>query len=502
MIKEKEQLKTDNQDQSTDKIVQENVSSNENILVLPNGLTPEELGVKPVTEYIKTYKEKYYTLEWVRNSIHKKAGLSKASLFQLNFWKRFNNDKYVEETSNLIEQYAGVARENTIKKKFIEYMSKEALKVNTQVQNHEAELAKLDKKKKIAEEELQQLSVKTEAEKYNLIDTLKKQSSQVNEKLKESISSLEKNYDAEDIIQKQLEELIASSDLLVSNPNGTKTFNDNLMMQYYEDLMLNDVISGMGSYKTTESIVNTMKRELRQYKISHQDMISDPSELADVDWNQSLINAREHGRKKPMYNDLIVDKYSGRKSPTNGNIDTALVLDASGSMEDDNKWDIAKKTIFAFQSLLRKMNPDNKTYLTLFSDLLQPNITSKELMDISDKDIDGSTATADALDWMLDTLKDKELAIGYLFTDGLPNNVDKTVNAARNFRNYPNVILRIFYINSKKDFYFAESEKNIKRIGRAAGRDTKVVFVDPSKLAGNAITDISQSIKTIYEYNS
>ncbi len=224
--------------------------------------------------------------------------------------------------------------------------------------------------------------------------------------------------------------------------------------------------------------------------IAYYAEIDELSELPNVEWRQSIAYSRAHGYRYPQFPYLISGKTDDSSSRGRASIDTALSLDISGSMRDDGRFSVGQKTALALSALMRRMNPRNNTYLSVFNYHLEPVTSLKLLREVKP---DGGTLTELALEWLIGTLKDSRPSIAYLMTDGRPNNIEATVMAARKFRDYPNILLRIFLIDGD-----AESEEIIRQIGRAAGPSTKVIPVKNYQLPSGLIKEISQAIKGMY----
>ena len=501
--KKKENTKEVPVEEVSQELSTQELSTQESQIELPPGVTPESLGIKPVKEYYEKIKEKYYSVEQVKERVHQRADISNVYVMKLNFWKRFNNDKYLEETKELIQKFAYQAREDTLRTKLLNYKLHEADKIKKNVSSQEEELHKIEEEKKQAEMTLQNITSQTEAQKREAKQNLESDEIALQKQLDASLEALNQKYNTEDLIQQQLEELINSSDLLLADPNGSGNFiyDTARMMEHLEDNMLNDVVKEMGPGKTAEALIRSLKIDEKNLIYSHQDEISDLSELGDIDWGETMIRAAEHGSIEngflvPKYSDLVVDKYKPKNAVEKGHIDTAISLDISGSMTDFGKWPVAQKTVYALHSLLRRMNPENETYMSVYADELTPDIDTHYIY--KDAIPEGSTATTDALSWLYDTLKDKPFAMAYLLTDGLPNEIEDAVKAAKKFRDHSNVVLRLFYITSEDDYYFQESKDNIKRMGKAAGLSEKeIIFVDPAKLAGAVIGDVGKAIRKL-----
>ena len=202
------------------------------------------------------------------------------------------------------------------------------------------------------------------------------------------------------------------------------------------------------------------------------------------------------GYRRPTFPYLVVGKKQPKTAHGKIQLDTAQILDISGSMTHNNRINIAKKTLLANSALMRRLNPSNNMYMGVYSDAVK-DVTSSDLF--RSVAADGYTRTDLALEWLLGKLeKTGEPSIAYLVTDGEPyhpnvsNMMERCINYAERFKKLP-IMLTIFLVDGD-----ASSEANIIEIGQAAGSDTKVIPVEVDDLGSGVIRAGADNIHQMY----
>jgi len=216
----------------------------------------------------------------------------------------------------------------------------------------------------------------------------------------------------------------------------------------------------------------------------------DLSDLPQVDWTKSIILSRTRGYRTPQHPYLVAGKFEGRGKVS---LDTAIAIDNSRSMMNNNRLDAARKTGLAVSALMRKLNPDNETFLAKYSDRLD-EISSAELMKLR---ISGATRTDLALKWGLEKLSGRGPSFFYLVTDGVPYPYSAEKNCykiAEQYKQHSDIMLRVFLIDGNDN-----AKKIIRKIGKAAGESTKVIPVESRKLASGVMKELSESMNDMMD---
>jgi hypothetical protein len=157
-------------------------------------------------------------------------------------------------------------------------------------------------------------------------------------------------------------------------------------------------------------------------------------------------------------------------------------------MDNNNKFERARKAALALHAVERKVNPENSTYLSLFAQDNLEEVTTRVMMDGTLR-ADGGTPAHLGLKWGLDKLRDSRCGVVYLITDGAPDDVNKCVAEAKKYKECPHVMLRVFLIDGD-----STARDNIRQIGRAAGSNTKVSCIESQDLAKGVIKDFADCI--------
>ena len=106
----------------------------------------------------------------------------------------------------------------------------------------------------------------------------------------------------------------------------------------------------------------------------------------------------------------------------------------------------------------------------------------------------GGTSTDLAIDWLINTLKDRGPSIAYLISDGAPNDANLAITKASRFKEFSHIKLRLYLIDGDK-----ETEEITRRLGLAAGRGTKVTCIKNYELADGVIKDIDACLSEMYD---
>ncbi|HLC66905.1 MAG TPA: vWA domain-containing protein, partial [Candidatus Nanoarchaeia archaeon] len=317
-----------------------------------------------------------------------------------------------------------------------------------------------------------------------------KQEEDLEAKLTVSRTEIVQQTDAEQIVRSALTAHLKRSPYLTVDSAGALTFDERKLVQRLESLFLTEIVDGIEQEEGRGFL--TRARQRFEHVLSHWGEMEDLSEIAEVDWIESIILSRIRGYRVPVFPHFVVAKYEERPKNALGkkSVDTALAIDSSGSMDDNYRFEVAKKAAMATTALLRQLNPKNATYVSHFNNEVY-DLSSPELL--RQTNAGGGTRTEKALEWMIERLKDSGPSLAYLITDGDPNDVTATIAAAGKFKERP-ILLRIFLVDGN-----ARTEEIIREIGRAAGPRTKVIPVRYDALGKDVLRDVSTSIGQMAE---
>ncbi len=450
----------------------------------------EEQEILPLEEYIALFTKRYHEEEAFKQIVHNYLDIGSFKRIGWGIGKAFNKKWYAKKQEGVILTYATRIRNALEKAQLLkgdlarlEEEEKELL---------DAEKAAKEIKNVVKEKERDYAQAEEERrKKISFAHTLY---SGKQEKEKELLAKRSEEIrirtNAAAIVKETLQEHLKRSELIKVEDDGTLSFDENLIANRLEDIFLDEIVEeierddGAGFLSKVMSTFGGV--------IAYFAPVEDLSEIPNIDWVQSIIYSRTKGYDKPQFPFFVAGKGEDRAKTS---IDTALALDVSGSMRNNDRYGVAKKTTLALRALMRKTNPLNETILACFNDSLHET-TSAELM--KKNYCDGGTATDKALNWLLDTLKDKGPSIAYLVTDGYPesgegNILNRCIDAAKRFTQYPYVKLRIFLIDGD-----SESKRIVKLIGEAAGPGTKFVPVQNYQLASGIIKDVNSAIGEMY----
>lgn len=455
----------------------------------------QSISINPDIFYKRYVRESTF-----REMVHDYLGLSIFQKGGLKLGKVFRKKWYGRRTKELIYTYAEHIRTEQEKVQELEKEKAELQKAEEEIHRREEEL----KKAESSQREAYLKYGKAEAEKkaaVTAVETTVSQKVQEEEgRANEELRQLRQEKDARLLVQQKLTEHLTSSPLLKINAAGVIEFNEEKLVQRLEDLFLKEIVDGIEKESGSGFISNT----IRQYNevISHWDELEELGEIGRVDWVRSMIYSRSKGYRRPTFPYLIAAKHEETRKTGRGQVASANIVDSSGSMKNNNRWQAAIKMELAAVALMRKLNPDNKTYSAHFNDAVYP-VSSAELLRLMDRTPKGGTRTDLALEWLLNTLKEAGPAIANLTTDGYPECnpyefkseelfMKRVYETARRFRDYPLIKLRIFGVD------LDESTKAIVRyIQKEAG--AKVCFVDSQRLGKEVIKDYAAAIGEMHE---
>jgi vacuolar-type H+-ATPase subunit H len=446
--------------------------------------------VPPEDVYIQRFIEKYQNQKNFRKKVHRFMNVSKKSLVGLGLKRIFSSRKYEAMTNEMISQYARQIRNKTLEA----YGVLQNVDVVTQTEKtlteKEREFNYAQQKVNEARAKEAEIISQTEGEKQRVTDEIEHKKREAQEIAASEARGISEKTDVTALVNQKLQDYLRQTNSIVVSADGTETFNDDKMAGRLEGLFLKEVIADVEKESGKTGFLAKVKSDYEGL-VSHLGEMTDISEVAGIDLVESIIYARERGFRLPVLMEhFIVEKYSPRMVNGKMCVDYAQVMDVSGSMKDDGKFIAAQKAALANNALMKKMSPHNKGYQAVYNDRVW-EVTSAQLM----KEVSpgNGTETDKALDWLLEKLIGGGPSIATLLTDGMPNSVECAKRVARQFENHPYIHLRIFLIGND-----GGALENIKAIGKAAGKNTRVIPIQNYNIASGMISDFENCIKGMY----
>ena len=207
-----------------------------------------------------------------------------------------------------------------------------------------------------------------------------------------------------------------------------------------------------------------------------------------MDMLTSIFNARvNHPADRSIHSDDMVVYREVRTSE----IHAVLLVDVSGSMEENNRLEAAKRAVLALSSALRRDNPRNK--VDIISVSTRANVIGlKEVMEMEPKGFT-NVSEAIALSRALFDSSRSDRHILFLITDGLPEAytpigenpvagdleeaMNRTLAEVQGLYRVQDLSFNIFLLEPEDERYV----RSAKRIAEEGGG--RVMVADPSKLA-------------------
>src|SRR3989344_3825254 len=398
-----------------------------------------QVQLLPLDEYVSRFSNRYKTEKVFQNIVHKYLKLGKVDKVKLGFGKMFRKEWYAQKTETLIHEYALKIRTSI----------EEALQVQQDLQQRKQDL----------------------------------------------LIQIQQKPAAAEIIKQKLAEKLEASGYLKKDHSGNISFNESRIVDRLGEMFLNEIVQeiedtdGRGFMNQVQTAYTGL--------ISHWAELEDLIELPSVDWVQTIIYSRSKGYRVPQFPHYITGKAAeeAQRVRVAKCINAAMVVDSSGSMKENNRFEMAKKTVLGTRAMMRNLDNKNDINLAHYNDNIYPLLPEQLLKNQIYPD--NGTRTDLALQWLLKTLHTRTPALAYLVTDGQPNSMSDTLYEAQKFQEYPAIMLRIFLIDGEKT-----AQENIRKIGKAAGHNTKVSMVQNYQLGTGVIKDLADALGEMQSIDS
>lgn len=441
-------------------------------------------AVLSLDEYVARFSHRYTTEKVFRIIVHNYLDLGGFQRLGISFAKTFLRSRYRKKTAAVVSAYAQKIREDLLSVQKMKQEMYTLEEVATDLDNAARDVQTTTQQHNAANEEDKTATQKRDS----AVQEIERQAADLrareNARAAAEQQEIERRTDAAMIVKEKLQENLKNSSLVQVDEDGRLQFDEQRICEKLEEIVLSDVIQDIEREDGRSGFVTTLKAAYNGV-VDYYDVLEDLDELAEVEWIQSTILSRTRGYRIPVFPYLITGKPE-KKEKGKASIDTAIALDTSESMNENNRFAIGQKTCMALKALMRRLNPQNETFLAHYNGQVYPVTTAELLRSVHPYN---GTRTELALDWLIQTLSGRGMSMAYLISDGDPNNLNATVEAAKTFQHHPYILLRIFLIDGNK-----ETEENIRKIGKAAGPLTKVVSVKNYQLSGGVIRDVAAAM--------
>ncbi|UCE74572.1 MAG: VWA domain-containing protein [Methanomassiliicoccales archaeon] len=216
-------------------------------------------------------------------------------------------------------------------------------------------------------------------------------------------------------------------------------------------------------------------------------------EISRMDIVESMVNARiRHPYDTHIYEDDVIT-YRDKRGANNHVI---LMFDKSGSMDENDRIQAAKKAVLALYKAVKERNPRNIVDLVAFD----TKVEVMDLLEVWKSEAKGFTNTGEAIKTARTLLQESsaDRKLVYLITDGLPEayteneevfagDTDKSLNyaisQAKELSYVQDVHLTMVLLEAKEKIYLDAAQRIV------SASNGKAVIVEPQELAAEMIMD-------------
>ncbi len=451
-------------------------------------------------ESVESNLKRYNTEPNFRKIVHAYLKLPPFSLWGLSMSKTFSPKGYEKKKEKLLRRYCETYMQDTETAAEIDALNAEKAQVEEEAARQAKALKEAEEQRRVLADQGANIGNEKARLAGEVAQKFEERKAAVVCQAQEERQRIIESLDASKIVRAQLQGHISKLQYVTVDDQGELKFDESQMVNALEDILLKEIVAGIEASDGRGGFMAKLK-ETYEGVVKNHEQIESLSQLKDVDWVKSAILSRMKGYPVPTYPYLLVGKRDGYSKVT---VPTAVCLDISGSMTQNQRMLIARKTCLALTACMRKADPQNETTLAVYNTELK-DVTALELW----KEIEpaGYTATHLALQWLVNKLDGRGPSIAYLITDGRPQTdkpdpekgdaVQQAILAAREFRSHPEIMLRIFLVDGD-----AEAEKTIRKIGYEAGQNTKVIPVKNYQLAGGTIRNVKDTLRDMISIGS
>ena len=431
-----------------------------------------------VEQYVDQFSRRYREEKVFRELVHRYLGLSPVKRLGLSLGSALAAGWHRRRTDELIRRYAFKVHQAMEAARNLPREEAELQRAEQALHERSDEAACSARSREHAESSYEALVAGQDRERESVEAELALARAGADQALREASEAVAEQTDLQQVVKSKLQQQLQDSPYITVGDDGVARFDDQVLERRLEELFLQEIVEDIEAQ--TGSGFMAGLGEAYDGVISHWAEMEDLSELSEVDWVQSLIYARTRGYRTPRYPYLITGKFEGPR-PTS--IDSAISVDTSLSMSENNRMEVARKTALATRALMRRLNPANQTFLSHFSRELN-EVTSGDFVKIVKPK--GGTRTELALEWLLEKLGGRGPAMAYLITDGEPSWPDRAIDTAARFTDHPEILLRVFLVDGDP-----HAQRIVREMGNAAGERTRVIPVTAEELPGGVIQDVA-----------
>jgi hypothetical protein len=457
-------------------------------LDLLSAIPDDAIEIRPLESYVEEFSVRYQKEDTFKEMVHDELELSGADKVYLALGKQIRPSWYRGRTDEMVTQCATNLRDKLENLVISREEAKRLREIRGTVLRTGSRLSKAVLSYQLANERYGETVNKKNKALSEAEKELERRHQEEEEIAVQEKARLHEDTDAEKLVEDSIDDLFKRNPFTKVNERGELVFNDQKIITVIEDRVLNEIVRDI----ERESGHGFMSKLKDSYDgvFSHFGEMRDISELSHMDPVMSLIYSRTKGFEQIQFPYMVARKFSAHSKTS---LDTAITLDISRSM-GGVKFEAAKRTTLAVSAVMRRLNPKNNTFSGYFSNDVHDCTTCELMRDVK---INGLTRTDLALNWLGEKLANSGPSFAYLITDGVPawggvrqeRCVKETIEAARKFSLNPDLSLRIFHIDPNEISF-----NIIKRIGEAAGPETRVSAVDSKSLGKDVVRDVANSI--------
>jgi len=273
----------------------------------------------------------------------------------------------------LIREYATQVRGKILEAQRLQKELDEMKKAEEELRLRAEERRKTEESYSMAERDYGEAKSSIDYEKRLAETELSQRIARENEASIEERKRVEATTNAVEIAKNQVRQYLVNSEYITINPDGEMGFNDDVLVKKLEDIFLDDVLDEIAKEDGQGGFFGKVKCDYTGL-IAYWDRMESLSEIPRIDWIRSAILSRTKGYRTPQFPYLMTGKPEGQIK-AKGSLDTAIIIDRSGSMNHNNRMEAARKTGLATTALMRRLNPRNRTYLAYYDDFLKETTT-------------------------------------------------------------------------------------------------------------------------------
>jgi uncharacterized protein with von Willebrand factor type A (vWA) domain len=340
-------------------------------------------------------------------------------------------------------------------------------------------------------ERLQKTRSERDQEIWDIRQEYGSQKQEVEQQVEISKQEITENTDAKSFVKDALKQQIKATQLIEQSSDGRFQYDDTALSHRLEDVLYEDVLDALDEGGNTG--FRARIEALWDGLVNYWGELESIDELVNMDVPESLIYSKTMGYDSIQYPFIVVGK--GGMIEARTSLDSATAIDFSSSMGYNDRDIIAKETGLAYNGMMRRLNPNNNSYIAIFNDWLREVSSADLIKNISPE---GITRTDLALEWMLEKLAPQGIGVANLITDGEPYHhymdvVEACIDIASRYRDFPHIYLRIFLVDGNE-----KTESIIRRIGEAAGPSTKVIPIKNYELKEGVFLNFADTLSDMY----